>query len=523
MAIKLVSHVVPDRTQIHVWLGVSEVDEPPNVTWKIDGRAANPSGKPVLTAVREDGQLDFASAPNVGRVFTDLFEFRDLDPKTDSHKIEVVAGDQQSCRIVRKLPARVPFGPSDSFNLLLASCYSYRSDRTGTTGDIVSAYGVRPDLSLFVGDQVYLDAPAFLDIPSDLDGLLAKFEMDYVYNWLDPKANPKQPSKLGTGFRGLLDLAPCGFLPDDHEYWNNYPFAATPHLLNLISDTGFANWKTAAEHCYQAFQQQSFSPTTDNTSHSTGATRTIEVDPLSILLLDTRSQRNPKGQRKDEGDLLGLAGRQALKRWAADLVASASSKRPRFGVLVTGQSLFRPKAGRFWGHWTDYEVANYCEDYRFILQQLESISGVGLPVVCLTGDVHWGRILAAWTTGQKGRIYEVISSPLSLVAFPVFDQVEGLKASAGSLFGKQDPWPRHASAKNPPEKFGTSGSYHTGLLWTDSPRGGITRMRGNQAMLLRFSRHGTGLKVEADAISLHPKRAVQVAEDWTATFELGMT
>src|SRR5690606_8412624 len=110
----------------------------------------------------------------------------------------------------------------------------------------------------------------------------------------------------------------------------------------------------AAELAFDMFQNGS--------AQKMGTPRRIEIDPLSFLVLDTRSTRNrgqgdqpdSKSMRLAAGDLLGPQGRDALRDWADMLIAAAGDALPRYGVLVTGQSLFAEAAGELRGNLADF-------------------------------------------------------------------------------------------------------------------------------------------------------------------------
>ena len=85
---------------------------------------------------------------------------------------------------------------------------------------------VQPDLKFLCGDQVYLDFPSFLlGIPYDRKLQARLFLSKYLQNWGDPQ-------RLGS----VLEEGATWFCADDHEYWNNFPNAAT-----LISATWTAS------------------------------------------------------------------------------------------------------------------------------------------------------------------------------------------------------------------------------------------------------------------------------------------
>src|SRR5690606_33910819 len=117
---------------------------------------------------------------------------------------------------------------------------------------------------------------------------------------------------------------------------------------------------------------------------------------------------------------------------------------------------FAEAAGELRGNLADFEFPDYPEDYRFLIEQIERISHAGLPVLCLTGDVHWGRIVRAAGPFGTAPIFEVISSPTSLVESVGADQVALAIDGIRSLFGQSRPWPRHHDAKPPPPRFGTT-------------------------------------------------------------------
>jgi hypothetical protein len=108
---------------------------------------------------------------------------------------------------------------------------------------------------------------------------------------------------------------------------------------------------------------------------------------------------------------------QALAQWIQSLTGP--------GVLVVGQPLFNDKAGRLYGTFADWNLADY-RQYHPLAQLLTQCPH---SIVILTGDVHYGRI--AWcplTSG--GELIEVISSPMSLVD----RQAEGSWDRAPDLF-----------------------------------------------------------------------------------------
>lgn len=502
MALAIVPHVADTPDRLLVWVGVVGPNAAPALGWRIDGVAVAPVERRTLAPVLV-GPLAAAAATTA---FTGVFELQNLASDTE-FRLELTAGAERIERRLRTLPQTVPVGPPARFNVLLVSCFHRLEDKTGVAGAVLSRLPVRPHLTLFAGDQVYLDLPTAANFPDDEAWLANKFQEDYLDNWIGDRGPVGDPITAPPGFPQILSLAPGAFMPDDHEYWNNYPFRTTP-VQNSWSEGGRRRWKAGAEAAYEGFQQ--------TPAVAFGTARTIEVPPLSILVLDTRSRRS-MGSRDQPGDLLGAAGKQALSGWVDGLTAPAQGVPPRFGMLVTGQSLFRSAAGRLTGAVADYEFPDYEADYGYMAGQLERLTQAGLPVILATGDVHWGRVLRA-IDPVGAPIFEVISSPLSLVTTAGADTVWNIWGKVKGLAGRPDRWPRHSDPGDPPPRFGLAGQYATAVL--DRSTGGAAAMRGNQAFMLRFARHGTGLDVEVTCYPLSGDAAFDAAEQWSTQIEL---
>jgi len=509
MTLALVPHLPPPSKahKLHLWVGVLSPAAAPVLSWKVNDAAATPRTLRPLVPVLTGG---FAGAGNP-RVFTGFYEFCGLAPDAD-YRIELTAGAERIVRSVRTLPEGVPFGPQDRLNVLLLSCFHRLEDKTGLAGKVLSQLRVRPDMTLFMGDQVYLDLPTLKNFSEKKAWLGNKFQDDYLDNWFGGRLASPDVRRAPAGFPEILALAPAAFLPDDHEYWNNYPYSSS-FIQNTWKEAGRQDWKEAAELTYRGFQQTGAVPF--------GDPRIIDIKPLSIFLLDTRSQRHPSS-RKNPGDLLGKKGRKALAAWAKTLVASAAAATPIYGMLVTGQSLFRSAVGAARGQIADFEFPDYENDYRFMVGELDRVARAGLPVICATGDVHWGRILRANDTGgQTAPVFEVISSPTSLVSTVGADEASRVWDAVRGLFGSRNAWPRHSDPEQPPPRFGNVGQYATEVMSVSG--GKRASMRGNHAIMLRFSRAGRGLDVEATCYPLHKDDAINSAEQWSARLALRPT
>jgi hypothetical protein len=178
------------------------------------------------------------------------------------------------------------------------------------------------------------------------------------------------------------------------------------------------------------------------------------------------------------------AAHQRLEAWVAQVIHQR-----HYGVFVTGQSLFTVSASQLGGAIADYTLPNY-GDYGRLMRTLQQLVDAGRPVICLTGDVHWGRVVTSKDihTGRTAFI-ETISSPVSLVSTVGRDQIKTVGAFIGDIFGPRNPWPRHANPGAPPAflaKEALQGRFPCTLLHPQ---------KGNHISLLRFRQHGGNLQM----------------------------
>ena len=443
--------------RLRVWIGVFRQTSQPKLAWYLDGTPRDPAALREISSVRPDEMLPTHSQPqDVPRVFTGVYEFTGLESDT-LYSITVQAGDDSRTLAVRTLPQAVPSALDQWFNVLLVSCFYQREDRGQRVGTIVSQLkaALKPHLTLLMGDQVYLDLPTQLIFPKDLARLAGKFEKDYTQNWQGP-----------SGYGQVLAAAPSVSIPDDHEYWNNYPHPS-PIVENSWNKNGRKTWRRAAQTMYEGFQAPY--------PARLGDPFILTVPPLSFFLADGRSLRDP-----DQRFILPEAAHQQLSQWVTQV-----TQQGWFGIFATGQSLFTNPAASVTGKVGDYLLPNY-DDFPRLVTTLIRLVDAGQPLLCLTGDVHWGRVTEArdQITGRT-MIYEVISSPSSLVTTIGLDQVKEV------LFGRSNPWPRHADADRPPNFFARA-VMGDRFYCPDPP---LHRQRGDQVVLLSFRQHGGGIQV----------------------------
>ena len=451
----------PDR--LRLWVGAFQATAPPVLHWFLDGVETVPDAHRPIQSVRPDAMLPIESPPSAQpRVFSGVYEFAGLAPDT-VHGVTVEAAGTSATLMARTLPSQVPVSLAGTFNVLLVSCFHQHEDRKGLAGIIVSQLppSARPHLSLLMGDQVYLDLPTLQNFPNNEAWLAKKFEDDYARNW---RGSP--------GYAQVLAAAPSLAIPDDHEFWNNYPHPS-PMIGNSLSQTGRDRWRRAALAVFEGFQRP-YPSGPDEPA-------TLDVEPLSFFLADMRSRRDP-----GRAFLLTDPAHTRLAQWIDRVIAQR-----RFAVFVTGQSLFSEPVSSLSGTIADFELPNYA-DYGRVMRQLERLADAGLPALCFTGDVHWGRITESVDVRtQRTAFYEIISSPSSLVTTIGLDTVKQVGGWISGLFGKPKPWPRHKEADRPPS-FLASGDL-AGRFRNSRVHG----QRGNHVALLRFVQHGGGLSFRA--------------------------
>ncbi|HKA18616.1 MAG TPA: hypothetical protein VKN18_09870 [Blastocatellia bacterium] len=460
MDILLYPRVAP-ADRLRVWIGVFDVTAPPLITWIIDDSPAAPIALRELSSVRPDNLLPTDTAPeNMPRAFAGVYEFSGLTPDT-LYRIQVTVDNESKMLETRTLPDVVPSQLDRTFNVLLVSCFHQAEDRGGLASTIVSQLKATslPHMTLLAGDQVYLDLPTLKDFPDNATWLAAKFEQDYTMNWRGP-----------LGYTGVLSAAPGVSIPDDHEYWNNYPHVS-PFIQNSFKEESRTRWRSAAQAVYEGFQLPY--------PAKLGEPTIVEVEPLSFFVADTRSNKdfNRRFTMTDEVH-------QQLDDWVSQVI-----ERQQFGVFISGQSLLSPAAGELSGGIGDFELANY-GDYNQIMASLQRLADAGRPVLLLTGDVHWGRVVTSIDI-HTGRIAfsEVISSPASLVTTIGHDQARRVGAFFGGLFGSTNPWPRHSEPANPPTFLASD------VFGGRFPCSKIHGQKGNHVVLLMFRQNGGGLEL----------------------------
>lgn len=342
------------------------------------------------------------------------------------------------------LPTALPIEGSGVFTVGLGSCFYNHRDGGAAASAYRKLYNdglpeVRPVLKFLAGDQVYLDI-GMDSISLDGDEIRERIASDYERNW----------RLLGD----ILRHGGTWMLPDDHEFWNDYPFYDTP-LPTL--------WPLQADHVRKAWVGAARDAISNIQRCATVETFSIGQD-LAFCVADLRSRRHKNG-------FIDEPGLQQMERWAAELTCP--------GVLVIPQNLFDTPEG------SEKNLTDFRDQYTRLINALASS---GHDIVVMTGDVHFGRVAQAPLGPNGARIIEVASSPLS--------NLTGLNGIATAVASKT---PRRFPPYNGGQLIQYDRKYfvskENGDLLGAYPR----RRTREHFMTASFARGNDGIKMSIDA------------------------
>ena len=321
---------------------------------------------------------------NTTQRFWALVSFRNLKPGA-AYKVEfdrfveatgdIIVPGWQHLRsgYFDTLPRRIPKIGKKPFTIGLGSCYYDHRDGGQAAGAYQALYergskGVRPDITFLTGDQVYLDI-GFDSLSRDSDEIKQRVADDYAQHW----------RSLG----GILNRGGTWMLPDDHEYWNDYPFhdSLIPQLLALRLSSVRSAWAKASKDAVKNIQR---SPVVETFSIG---------NDLSFCLADLRSFRSKNG-------FLPRIQFQRLVDWAEGLTCT--------GVFVIPQPLIVEE------NKSERNLLSFKTQYTRLL---EAMGSSGHDIVLMSGDVHFGRIASCDIGLNGGRLIEIVSSPLSNLTY----------------------------------------------------------------------------------------------------------
>ncbi|MEX3933191.1 hypothetical protein AB4Y32_15550 [Paraburkholderia phymatum] len=470
---------------LQLWVGVFGVAAPPAPQVFIDRQAAIPLAPTQFFPIR-DFRIDDAGQP-INHQCVMRFKVSD---ESRPRQIRIDADGESFEFASTSLPREVPTLMNGSFNILLSSCYSQPEDLDGLLGTIVSQIKVQPHLTVLAGDQVYLDLPLTQHVPDrnpDRAHLLAN---KYYLNWLSGALRV-------PGLQSVLERAPVVCIPDDHEFWNNYPFAQkqlpdtwTDGSRQLLGDT--------ARALYEDYQ-------IGGPPGGAGGAIRLDVEPLKMLFVDMRCDRDSALT-----SLMGPKAVAAMNAWEKDLIDAHAAGKPAVGLLASGQALFIDPPQSDWSMKTfDAEMPNY-QQFSVLQSTLGRLADDGIPVVYMTGDVHWGRVASGHDLPTNTALYEVIASPSRLIRVPFLDTAKEAANSIKGIFGAKAPWPRHSDPEPVPDRFGLN---HRFALKQEYGQ------RGDQVAIVSFTRVGSGVDMQVTYYGISSDKAISQSVS-TTRFEL---
>lgn len=338
-----------------------------------------------------------------------------LDPDTD-HDIALRLGDDVLDRAVtRTLPV-----DADCLRMVLGSCYDSDQDRERVAamyGSLVAAGGGTPHLQLWLGDQVYVDAPA-------VEGLWPKDSVGTILDRYRATWGLASDERRKVGLAAALGGGANLFLPDDHEFWDNYPQGSitllghtivrlTIQLLRYLCGrlglmatgpshpSGQGPWGRAAGEAYCVFQSElAF----DGFGRGVNPPQlqVVDVGSMVLAMADTRWHRTIR--KGGGGVFMPDADLEALVDLLDndDRLICLALSRPLLGNLPDRG----PVRARI-----DYGPEDFGPQYRRLWAALNGRADRGRPTIVVAGDAHDHSVRLA----QDDRLLEVVSSPLALL------------------------------------------------------------------------------------------------------------
>lgn len=296
----------------------------------------------------------------------------------------------------RTLPAITSEHP---ITFLAASCYSdfathnanedYVSPGAKYTSSLTALQTnsfLSPRFKTLLGDNIYLDvAPDW----SKLSAILSPSD-EIVGRYIRYFACSE--------YAQSLSMLPAFAIPDDHEYWNDYP-RTQAHILRSFGHPFFPRYTSAAKSSLRLFQGAmcATAPSaTPNDGDVSDFTYTITVPrrrlpsapSFSMFFFDATSQRKygetwdtpVYPDRLTTDDTL-----QQLQDWASSLQGP--------GILLIGQPIFCP--GKFSKLGIPTLASDYLPSHFYLDFSSLCTSLINSPwdIAIISGDVHWNRLI----------------------------------------------------------------------------------------------------------------------------------
>lgn len=471
-------NLIGEPGELLIWVGVLDVaiadvtDFARRVTFSISGKSINLFTVDTVIVKRAFTPLGDEVCDSVGNFLNYSAIFSLPWPDTADPFDVTVALAGQSALLTSKRPLQsLPDKKNPAFNLLLSSCYYRANDYAfPTLGDTIRQIKPRPDFILLAGDQVYLDLPTTQQLSTDRKKLARTLGEKYRENWFPT-------GKLAPGLSKILNYAPILCIPDDHEFWNNFPLRQG-HMNNTYLEKDRNNWKEIATTLFKNYQM--------TPAMAQGYFR-WDIEPLSMLFLDGRSART------SNDCMFTQKTRDAIQSWKQNLLERKAGGQPAVGLLSSGQALIIEKPNYWERNVADMEMINY-RDFKCISDALNDLFANGIPVLYITGDVHWGRILQGQNQKTTPLFYEVIASPSRLLETVGGDHFKRAINSVRDLLGHGKDFPVHSEppAQIPDVKF-------PGMTFEE-----LHRQSGDHVAMLSFHAIPKGIEFSVHYICTDP-------------------
>jgi len=367
-----------------------------------------------------------------------------LSPDT-SHVVRAIADEPfepSPTAVATTLPAE----STTSLSLVVGSCFDRENQQARE--NLAAAYLTaapldeqpRP-LQLWLGDQVYIDAPWTEGLRvADAAELVAR---KYLDTWeigrpverggtipVD-KAMRDPEQAFGAALRGSSNF----FLPDDHEFWNGYPklsfltltLQAVRRAIKLAigwvrkataqHPTSHGPFANAAGRGFVVFQSNvDFAGYDDFTADKNPpAVQVRDFAEVRLVMVDTRWSRSFLKSTRNAR----LMPEESLKRVldeldpdgpGGDKLVVLAVSRPMIGNLPRGKTLYQFEAG----------AEAYTAQYQQLCRRIADRADAGRPTLIVSGDVHKQAVRSA----IDHRVLEVVSSPMGFLGGGWFASVQ---------------------------------------------------------------------------------------------------
>ena len=348
----VVMHAHAEPTRATLWIQ-TDAATTVTVSWRVEGEPA-------------DRALEFQATETNAHVVVARLTGLAAGGSAPYH---VRAGSERFDGIVRTQPAWTKPGAAAELTIALGSCFFLADpDPAISRQDYGQGFGIfaaiaakKPDLMLWLGDNLYLQQPDFQDPAA----MAARYRRQRAF----------------LPLQALLTATTHLAIWDDHDYGpnnSNTSFALKGETLTLF---------------------QRYWPNPDfGLPDVPGTFGVARYGDLTFFLLDDRYYRSPNGT--PDGPAKTMFGRRQLEWLKQALIAA-----PRAGIkIIAGGNQFWKPTGRFEG-WHRYATERRAFADWLLAQQIEG-------VVFLSGDRHFGELLKIKRPNAYP-LHEFTSSPLT--------------------------------------------------------------------------------------------------------------